>query len=209
MLVTNEKFDVITSDPIHPWVEGAAALYTKEYFDLCKLHLKPGGVITQWVPLYESSLPAVKSEVATFFSSFPHGSLWCNDDAGAGYDMVMLAQDQALPIDLDAMETRMALPDHARVVESLKEVGMGSMIELVRCYAGRNTDMTPWLADAVVNTDRNLRLQYLAGLGLNLYQAGPIYADMIQYRGDPGDLFVGSEDTLQKLKAMIANPPLR
>ena len=87
MLVNQEKFDVITSDPIHPWVKGAAALYSKEYFDLCKEHLKPGGVITQWVPLYESNLQAVKSEVATFFASFPHGSLWCNDDNGQGYDI--------------------------------------------------------------------------------------------------------------------------
>jgi spermidine synthase len=48
---TPEKFDVITSDPIHPWVKGAASLYTKEYFELCKSRLKPGGLVTQWVPL--------------------------------------------------------------------------------------------------------------------------------------------------------------
>ncbi len=203
MLVTNEKFDVITSDPIHPWVKGAAALYTKEYFDLCKLHLKPGGVITQWVPLYESSLPAVKSEVATFFASFPNGSLWCNDDAGAGYDMVMLAQDQTLPIDMDAMETRMARPDHARVVESLKEVRMGSMIELVRCYAGRNTDMTPWLADAVVNTDRNLRLQYLAGWALNARKASEIRDSFRPFAKFPEDLLIGKNLSVAALKFIL------
>ena len=54
ILTTKEKFDVITSDPIHPWVKGAATLYTKEYFELVKQHLNPGGVVTQWVPLYES-----------------------------------------------------------------------------------------------------------------------------------------------------------
>lgn len=203
MLVTNEKFDVITSDPIHPWVKGAAALYTKEYFDLCKLHLKPGGVITQWVPLYESSLPAVKSEVATFFAAFPHGSLWCNDDAGAGYDMVMLAQDQTHPIDMDALEARMASPDHARVVESLQEVRMGSMIELVRCYAGRNTDMTPWLADAVVNTDRNLRLQYLAGWALNARNASEIRDSFRPFAKFPEDLLIGKKISIAALKFIL------
>jgi spermidine synthase len=39
ILTTNEKFDIITSDPIHPWVKGAASLYTKEYFELVKSHL--------------------------------------------------------------------------------------------------------------------------------------------------------------------------
>ena len=56
ILTTREKFDVITSDPIHPWVKGAATLYTQEYFELCKARLNPGGVITQWVPLYESNI---------------------------------------------------------------------------------------------------------------------------------------------------------
>ena len=34
ILTTHEKFDIITSDPIHPWVKGSATLYTKEYFEL-------------------------------------------------------------------------------------------------------------------------------------------------------------------------------
>ncbi len=71
VLTTPEKFDIITSDPIHPWVKGAATLYTKEYFELVKQHLNPGGLVTQWVPLYESNPDVVKSEIATFFDVFP------------------------------------------------------------------------------------------------------------------------------------------
>ena len=47
---TDEKFDIITSDPIHPWVRGAATLYSLEYLTLAKNHLTPGGVVTQWIP---------------------------------------------------------------------------------------------------------------------------------------------------------------
>ena len=203
MLVTKEKFDVITSDPIHPWVKGAAALYTKEYFDLCQEHLKPGGVITQWVPLYESSLPAVKSEVATFFASFPHGSLWCNDDDENGYDMVMLSQDNSSIIDMDALETRMAREDYARVVQSLTDVQMGSMISLIRCYAGRNSDMTPWLADAVVNTDRNLRLQYLAGWALNSRKATAIRDSFRPFAKFPTDMLIGRSTSVAAIQFVL------
>src|SRR5262249_35143762 len=76
VLTTQEKFDIITSDPIHPWVKGAANLYTKEYFEMCKRRLNPGGVVTQWVPLYESDHATVKSEIATFFDAFPGGTIW-------------------------------------------------------------------------------------------------------------------------------------
>src|ERR1043166_2987915 len=89
ILTAEEKFDVITSDPIHPWVKGAASLYTREYFELVKRHLKPGGVVTQWVPLYESTVDVVKSEMATFFSVFPQGIVWVNDRED-GADGVLL-----------------------------------------------------------------------------------------------------------------------
>jgi len=65
------------------------------------------------------------------------------------------------------------------------------------------TDLAPWLADATINRDRNLRLQYLAGMGFNLYQSEAIYADMLQYSQYPKDLFVGSDATLQQLRAAI------
>ncbi|MBS1818598.1 MAG: fused MFS/spermidine synthase [Acidobacteria bacterium] len=70
---TRQTFDAITSDPLDPWVKGAATLYTREFFDLAKAHLNPGGVMTLYVQLFESSPEAVKSEIATFFQSFPHG----------------------------------------------------------------------------------------------------------------------------------------
>src|SRR5207247_1219126 len=71
VLTSKEQFDIITSDPIHPWVKGSAALYTREYFERVKRHLKPGGVVTHWVPLDETNLETVKSEMATFFAVFP------------------------------------------------------------------------------------------------------------------------------------------
>ena len=54
-----------------------------------------------------------------------------------------------------------------------------------------------------INRDRNLRLQYLAGMGLNLYQSDAIYADMLQYRRYPDELFTGSDATKQTLRAAI------
>ena len=89
ILTAPERFDIITSDPIHPWVKGSATLYSKEYFELVKKHLNPGGVVTQWVPPYESDLDTVKSEIATFFAVFPNGTIWANENGGGGYDIVM------------------------------------------------------------------------------------------------------------------------
>jgi spermidine synthase len=203
ILTTDEKFDVITSDPIHPWVKGAATLYTREYFELAKGHLNPGGVITQWVPLYESNSAVVKSELATFFEAFPNGSVWSNDIDGRGYDVLLSGHAGDARIDLDALDTRLARPDHAYVLQSLSEVGFTSMYELLGTYAGRATDLSPWLADAEINRDSNLRLMYIAGMGANLYQQEFIFDSMLGYRRFPPDLFVGSEERVGILRALM------
>ena len=65
------------------------------------------------------------------------------------------------------------------------------------------------MKDAVITRDRNLRLQYLAGMGLNLRQSGTIYNNMLAYRRQPNGLFVGSPDTLASLYKTIENPPYR
>jgi len=202
VLTTREKFDIITSDPIHPWVKGSATLYSKEYFELVKEHLNPGGLVTQWVPLYESDAPTVKSELATFFEVFPNGTLWGNSNGG-GYDTVVMGQADAMKIDLDALQQRADRPEHRAVAKSLNDVGFNSLTGLLANYAGQESDLRPYLAGAEINRDGNLRLQYLAGLALNTSMEGTIYNDILNYRRPPRNLFVGSDERLQALESAI------
>ena len=206
VLTTKEKFDVITSDPIHPWVKGAATLYTKEYFELVKKHLNPGGVVTQWVPLYESFPDVVKSEVATFFNVFPDGSIWSNDINGKGYDVVLAGHANPQTINVDSIQSRLGRPENFPVEQSLSEVGLGSPVSLLATYAGQARDLAPWLVGAEINRDANLRLQYLAGMGLNSYQNASIYDEMLRYRKYPDNLFVGSDSATQYLKQALGAP---
>jgi spermidine synthase len=192
ILTSRDKFDVITSDPIHPWVKGAATLYTREYFELCKRHLNWGGLISQWVPLYESDLATVKSEIATFFDVFPEGTIWSNDESGVGYDLVLLGQVGPLEVDIETLQQRLRRADHRRVLQSLRDVGIRTAFSLVGTYGGQASDLAPWLKYAQINRDRDLRLQYLAGLGLNLNESGAIYAEMRSYRRFPEEIFPGS-----------------
>jgi spermidine synthase len=198
---TREKFDAITSDPLDPWVKGAAMLYTREFFELVKSHLNPGGAVTLFVQLYESNTEAVKSEIATFMAAFPNGVVWGNTQEGRGYDLVLLGTVEPLKIDVDDIQQRLRRPEYERVRYSLGQIGMHSAVDLFSTFAGTASDLAPWLKDANINRDRNLRLQYLAGLGLNLYQSDAIYADMLNYASEyPEGLFVASETTAQLLR---------
>jgi spermidine synthase len=201
LLTTDQKFDAITSDPLDPWVKGAATLYTVEFFDIVKKHLNPGGVVTLFVQLYESNTAAVKSEIGTFFKAFPNSVIWGNTNNGQGYDLVLMGQVEPIKIDVDEIQGKLSSQEFAAVAQSLRETGFNSATDLFATYAGQPTDLAPWLADAQINYDMNLRLQYLAGMGLNLYQSGPIYAEMIQYASRfPEGLFTGSPGTLAELR---------
>jgi spermidine synthase len=204
MLTGHEKFDVITSDPIHPWVKGAATLYTKEYFEHVRSRLTRGGVVTQWVPLYESTEESVRSVIATFFQVFPNGSVWRNDDVnGRGYDAVLVGRLDEAPIDVDAWQSRIDRPDHQKVKGSLAEVGFESAADVLATYLGRERDLRPWLAGANINTDGNLRLQYLAGRAVNNNTGTEIRDALLRYRRFPADLFSGGPATLSYLREQL------
>ncbi len=206
LLTAGEKFDVITSDPIHPWVKGTASLYSREYFDLCRRRLNPGGVISQWAPLYESDVDTVRSELATFFRVFPRGTIWSNDLDGDGYDVVLLGQDGPITIDADAMEQRLRRPDHKAVAASLSQVGFDSAMDLLGAYAGYAPDLEGWLRGAQINTDRNLRLQYMAGRGLNNRRSGEIFNEMLFYRRFPHEVLQVSPERESLLRRLMRMP---
>ncbi len=203
LTTTKQAFDGITSDPFDPWVKGSANLYTREFWELAKRHLNPGGVVTVFVQLYESGKAAVKSEVATFFEAFPNGVVWVNTVGGQGYDIVLLGKVEPIRIDVDAMQSHLERPEFASVKKSLGEIGIASAFGLLATYGGVSAELAPWLKDAEINRDDNLRLQFLAGFGMNIDQRAETYREMLPERHFPSGLFVGSPDSLRELHADI------
>ncbi|HEV3332009.1 MAG TPA: fused MFS/spermidine synthase [Bryobacteraceae bacterium] len=204
LLTTTETFDIIASDPLDVFVKGTAGLYSKEYFEAVKRHLNRGGMFTLYVPLYESDERTVKSELATFFDVFPYGTVWSNTVSGSGYDMVFMGQAEPLQIDLDELQQRLDRPDYASVVESLRDIGVNFPAELLATYTGSKADLSPWLKGAQLNRDIDLRLQYLAGWGINSQLENTIYLQMLSYRRRPANLFTGSAQRVQSLLAMLS-----
>lgn len=76
LLATDERFDVILSDSIHPVWAGNSTLYTREYFELCRRHLRPGGVVSMWLPLYSLTTESYLAIVRAFWEVFPTTCIW-------------------------------------------------------------------------------------------------------------------------------------
>jgi spermidine synthase len=80
-------------------------------------------------------------------------------------------------------------------------------MDMLGTFAGQAESLRNWLSNAQINRDRNLRLQYLAGLGLTEWIAPEIYNQIVRHAdgggGIPIGTFVGSNDRLEALRAAI------
>src|SRR5207344_376372 len=116
---------------------------------------------------------------------------------------VLLGQAEPAKINVDAMQARLSDPANAAVAKSLKTVGFPSAMDLLSTYAGRGAELAPWLLNAQINQDLNMRLQYLAGMGLNFDRPVVIYNDILRYRRFPEDICSGSDERMAQLRFQV------
>src|SRR5207244_1120448 len=95
---------------------------------------------------------------------------------------------------------------YSGVSASLADAGFHSAVELLATYAGRASDLAPMLANVPITSDLNMRLQYLAGLGLNSRASAQIYRDVLAYRKFPDDLLTGTGERMNALRAVLGRP---
>src|SRR5207237_9678799 len=139
-------------------------------------------------------------------SVLPQGSVWGNENAGGGYDVVLLGQAEGQKINVPGLEQRLAAADYSSVRRALGEVGFQTPMNLLATYAGSAEDLKPWLAGAEINRDGNLRLQYLAGMALNVSREATIYDQLLRFRRFPEGLFEIPEDRRPRLNSSLVLP---
>jgi spermidine synthase len=158
LLTTKEKFDVITADPVHPWFSGSGYLYTDEYFNLAASRLTPGGVICQWVPIYELSGANLKSIIATFRKNFKYTMLWLTQ-----YDAELVGSNTPIVLDEQELERKIS---NAVVRPDLASVNMGTARNFMSYFIMGNSGLEEFSRGGTINTDNNIYLELSAPLSM-------------------------------------------
>ena len=148
-----ERFDLITADPIHVWSRGSSDLYTLEYYRTMAARLAPGGIASQWLPLYELSTRDVKTVAATWCAAFPHTRAYLT-----AYDLALVGSLEPLEGNLAAIE----LPE--RVARNLAPVGVHSGAELAALRVADDADLRDWVAGVAPMRDDRPVLEFRAPL---------------------------------------------
>jgi spermidine synthase len=109
---------------------------------------------------------------------------------------------QVAPLSVDAGHITSRLGENPALEKSLAEVKIEGVLRLLAAYLGEKRNLASWLEDAQINRDRNLRLQYLAGMSVDLREHQEMYRTMVQYRGYPDRIFAVPKWMERRLKSV-------
>ena len=115
LLTTSTSYDVITAEPPPPNSAGSVNLYTKEYYELTKRALKPGGIVSQWIPLHSQSETNIYQNFRTFYESFPYVMAWYP----VRKELILIGSDQPINIDFHSIEERLQNPVTNKIMRDI------------------------------------------------------------------------------------------
>ena len=122
--LTDKRYDIIVSQPSHPWTAAASHLYTKEFMELVISRLEPGGVFLQWMNSVFVTEELLRSFSATLLEVFPNVRLYQWEPRV----LYFLASDQPLELERQIAKTGRPLCDHP---EHYLGKGIGSLEDVV------------------------------------------------------------------------------
>ena len=152
--VTPNRYDIIVSEPSHPWVPGVANLFTQEFFELGRERLRDDGIWVQWVQIYQLSTESLRSVLATYQKVFPHVLVFRVGGLNKGKDLLLIGSNR--PLNLDRLAERFADP---RIAAELARVDLKSDADVRGWYVCDESKLGPAVAGAKINTDDNMHIE--------------------------------------------------
>lgn len=165
LLDTDERYDVAIVDSTHPKSVDSWILYTREFYELLRSRLAPGGIAVQWLPLHGLSEREFQVIVRTFASAFPDMTLWANagyeTHGRVAYAKLVGPADGAIEIDRARVARRLA---EERPYADLSRYGVTSVDELLDAYLCDAAGVEGWTAGLPLQTDDHPLVPYTTDL---------------------------------------------
>jgi spermidine synthase len=162
LLVEGRNYDLIISQPSHPWLAGAGNLFTREFFEIVAARLNDRGIYTQWVNLFNMDATTLRSILRAYFEVFPHGFTFVNQSSG---DLLMFGSKQTLLFDYRLILQRMQIPPIKRALAAAR---LDHPESLLWYFSLSREEAMIAAADMPANTDTRIFSEVrLAGMRVN------------------------------------------
>jgi hypothetical protein len=131
------KYDIIISEPSNPWVSGVAGLFTREWYRFVPRHLNKGGLLVQWIQLYEINEELVASIVNALSESFQDYRVFLSNDS----DLIIVARADG---DVGELDERVFA--EAGLRQSLRRIDITNLATLRQHAIGNRRTVAPLMA---------------------------------------------------------------
>ena len=156
LLAAEDPYDVIISEPSNPWIRGIGNLFSVEFYELASRRLAPGGVVCQWIHVYNLFPDDLKMVVKTFRSVFPHTMIW-NTIRG---DLLLVGARE--PLGLDNNHLRSQYESLAGFREDMTRIGFRSPLAFLADFVLSEEGAARYAQHAWLNTDDLPLLEFSA-----------------------------------------------
>ncbi|MEW6686502.1 MAG: fused MFS/spermidine synthase, partial [Candidatus Edwardsbacteria bacterium] len=155
LLLTEQKYDVIISEPSNLWLAGIATLFTSEFFNLAKERLKPGGLLCQWIHTYQMSSQNLKNMFYTFQKIFPYTTLWISDREGG--DLLLIGSSEEIQIDWESISEKLR---DKKIKEDLSRIEINTPDDFLKQFLMGEKELTEYAKGGKINSDDNGLLEF-------------------------------------------------
>ncbi len=196
--VTDQRYDLITSEPPPPLMEGISRLYSKEYYEAALEHLTPRGCMTQWLPIYQMPAEAGRLIVRTFVRVFPETLLF------VGFENELVLIGSPSPIDLAVLARR--FDENPAVAGDLSDIGMPTPVHLLARIMLSDAGLRQAHGRGEVISDQNNQLSVFWPAGRMLVfpiSAREVLAALPDELSGPGSELVEALTDLRQLRRVV------
>jgi spermidine synthase len=171
LLLSRQRYDMITIEVTSLWISGEADLYNKEFYELCRDHLAQDGVLQQWVALHHLRDQDLLVVLNTAAQVFPHVAFFQSPDEGHGF---LIASSSPLGLDYRLITGFDEDPGEQRELKELGIPSFWSLLGELTLYDSsfrRATALLPRLAGLrpdFVSTDFRPYLEYQVPKGITI-----------------------------------------
>jgi spermidine synthase len=154
-LAPARSFDVISIEISSVWFAGATNLYSREFYEMAKSRLKPGGAFQQWVQFHHTRPKELGVQIATLRSVFPFVSVW---SAGGQGMMVGATRPQEL-----TSERRAYMVQRLRALSNIPEsrqIALAAEVFDSQLLTPAAVDRLLSQGEYGINTDHNRWIEY-------------------------------------------------
>ena len=155
LLRQSQRYDLITLEPPPPSAAGVVNLYSRDFYELCRERLAPGGLMAQWWPLPTQNDEDSRSLVRTFLDVFPHASAWSTEL----HEVLLVGSLEPLALDGPRVAARFASPE---VAAALAEVGVESPEALLATWITGREGLERYAGAAPPVTDDRPLIEHAA-----------------------------------------------